>query len=163
MRIIINLTIVVLIGLAFQNCGKLRGTDTGNPMQSDTSLSMGGPPSGTITVPTLEQDLTLKICEVVILCHPTAKFTDCSPAVYGLSGLGVRFGGPAGSALKDLKGGSRTSVPASRCIDQIDALKSACSAAQVADAYNPQTNSFVGVINMIPASGDCPAVYAPKY
>jgi hypothetical protein len=160
-RIIFSLTLAVLLAMGFQNCGKLRGTDTGNPMQGSSTLNMGSGSSGSHYVPTLEEDLTLKICEVIVTCHPSAKFSDCSPAIFSLSGLGARFGGPAASALKDLRSASRTSVPASRCIDQLDALKTTCSVAQVADSYSSQTNSFSGAINLIPTSGDCPAVYVP--
>ena len=145
---------LLLILLGFQNCGKLMGTDTGNPMNGNTSIS------GSIgQIPNLEQNLALKICEIQIVCNPSISYSACYNAVFALPGLAAKFGGPAGVALKDMTSAPRVDLMAHNCLLEIDALRASCSSPAVTGAYDAQTASFAGTLNMVPAAGDCPKIY----
>ncbi len=144
--ILISLIVASLLVTAFQNCAK--GTDTGNPMQSSSSLGSQA-----------QEDLASTVCATLENCYSSMNSASCYQSVNELPGLGEKFGSPSASAsLKDLSTTPYNTTAMSACQTQISALT--CSDPGVQAAYNPTTAyPYGGALNMIPQSGACPQIY----
>lgn len=149
--------LLLIMVMAFQNCGRGYGTDTGNPMRS---LPSTGAPI------TAGYRLAYASCQKIASCFVGSSASSCQVSAGRQAGLASKFT-VSNAALTSLNlaqsleaSGALHPVTAALVACEAELAALSCSDPLVQGAYDTSLQDpYTGLPAMIPQNGSCPQVY----